>query len=72
MDNVTFERVATGHFDVLLDGAKTRFSIINGSAGVSGHGLNVYGIASGDSVRWIGTLQACKKIVRFTLTRKAR
>jgi hypothetical protein len=68
---VTFERVMAGQFAVLLNGARTEYQIVNGSLGVSGYGQNVYGIVKdGASPRWIGTLQACKKIMTFTLTKQ--
>jgi len=68
---VTFEKVTTGEFNVLLDGVATGHTIINGSKGVSGHGQNVYGIIKADgTTRWIGTLQAAKKLLTFSLTKK--
>jgi hypothetical protein len=68
MKAVTFCKVTTGEFDVLVDGAKSGYTITNGSRGLSGQTENVYGIIKpGGSVRWIGTLQACKKVLRFTL-----
>lgn len=69
---VTFQKVAAGEFDVLLDGVKSQYSIVNGSKGVSGHGVNVYGIAKPAGTQWIGTLQAAKKLVAFWLTKEAK
>lgn len=72
-NRVTFQKVATGQFDVYLDGVKTNRGIVNGSLGLSGLDKNMYGIVRGDgSVKWIGTLQSCKKILTFTLTKEAK
>lgn len=72
MNIVTFQKVTTGEFDVLVDGRKTAYSIVNGSKGMSGYGRNVYGIVKeGASVRWIGSLQTCKKTLTFQLTKEA-
>ena len=61
---VTFEKVSTGVFDVYANGVKTKYEIINGSAGLSGRDtMNMYGISGGSQVRWVGTLQAAKKLV---------
>jgi hypothetical protein len=71
-NTVTFEKITTGEFDVLLNGQKTGFGIVNGSKGLSGQTENVYGITKRDgSIRWIGTLQTAKKIMTFTLTKGA-
>lgn len=71
MGAVTFKRVRAGEFTVLLDGVETGHSIINGSAGVSGFGPNVYGVVKpAGGVYWIGTLQAAKKALAFSLTRR--
>jgi len=71
MPTVSFQKITTGEFDVLLDGQPTGHHIVNGSKGTSGHGPNMYGIIKPPgTVRWIGTLQACKKILTFTLTKK--
>jgi hypothetical protein len=67
---VSFKKVTTGEFDVLLNGVKTGHTIVNGSKGVSGFGQNVYGIVKpGGTTKWIGTLQACKKIMTHSLTK---
>ena len=68
---VTFQKITTGEFDVLLNGNKTEYFIVNGSKGLSGYTENVYGIRKAGGVRWIGTLQACKKILSFTLGKRA-
>lgn len=62
---VTFKKITTGVFDVLLNGSATKYSIINGSAGLSDRDtFNMYGIATAaGNVRWIGTLHAAKSIV---------
>ena len=73
--NVTFEKVQTGIFDVLLNGQKTRFTIHNGCAGLSGRDTrNVYGIwnESKQTVRWIGSLQNAKKFVQGVLIMEQR
>jgi hypothetical protein len=62
---ITYKRISNGQFEVLRDGVKLDgYGIVNGSLGVSGHGSNMYGILRpGKAVRWIGTLQACKKLL---------
>ena len=61
---VTFKKITTGPFDVLANGVQSGYGIINGSAGSSGNGFNMYGITRpAKPVKWIGTLQASKKIV---------
>lgn len=68
--NVTFKRICNGNLEALLNGEKTGYGIVNGSLGMSGRGFNHYGITRPDgTTRWIGTLQACKKAITFTLTR---
>jgi hypothetical protein len=67
---ITFEKVVTGNFDVLINGKPSGRTIINGSLGLSGNTQNVYGITGTKGVRWIGTLQACKKIMIHTLETK--
>lgn len=70
---VTFKKIATGEFDVLLDGIHSKYTIVNGSRGLSGHGANVYGIvAPGVPTKWLGTLASCKKMVTFWLTKEAK
>ena len=69
-NEVTFKKITTGEFEVLLNGQPTERTIVNGSRGLSGRNTqNVYGICKEGSTRWIGTLQACKKIMVFTLTK---
>lgn len=69
---VTFERVSNGEFFSYADGVKTPYTIINGSHGAPGVS-NVYGITRDmKSAKWIGTLQACKKIVQFTVNDKLK
>ena len=69
-NTVTFSKVQTGIFDVLLNGNKTRFTIQNGCLGLSGRDTkNVYGIwnEAKQTVRWIGSLQNAKKFVEGVL-----
>ncbi|MFO0271339.1 MAG: hypothetical protein ACK53W_12495 [Gemmatimonadota bacterium] len=73
--NIEIKKVATGEFDVLVDGAPTRYRIINGSAGLSGRDTqNVYGITNSatGAVRWIGSLASAKKVVRGWVAIRAR
>lgn len=62
---VSFNRVQTGVFDVLVDGAKTDYQIVNGSMGVSGRdSANIYCIArNGELVKVLGPLNTCKKFM---------
>jgi hypothetical protein len=73
MENtVTFERVALGEFKVLLNGQPTRYTIHNGSLGLSGRDTaNVYLIHNHETGKIvpIGSLQSCKKAVTYSLTR---
>jgi hypothetical protein len=70
---LTTTKEATGEFAVLWNDELTGYSIINGSRGLSGRNTpNVYGIVKPDgSHRWIGTLQACKKILAHTFQKRA-
>ena len=71
-ESVTFQKRTTGEFEVLFNGHPTEYSIINGSKGASGFGQNMYGIAKqSNPTRWIGSLQACKKSLIFTLEKRA-
>jgi hypothetical protein len=67
---ITVERHGSGFFRAMKDGQKTKFYIINGSLGVSGHGRNMYGIVNEETeaVKWVGSLASCKKIVARWLT----
>lgn len=70
---MTTKRIANGQFEVLWNGEPTKYSIINGSLGLSGRNTqNHYGITSGTGLTWVGTLQAAKKLVRFWLEKQAR
>lgn len=71
---LTTQKVATGEFKVIWNGADTGRRIVNGSAGLSGRDTqNVYGIVvPGNPPKWIGTLAACKKILAFTMKGKAK
>lgn len=66
---VEITREFTGHFIATRDGAPSKYEIINGSLGSTGRGFNMYGIKNTETgaIRWIGTLQACKKLVRHWL-----
>lgn len=58
------ERISTGYFAVYWDERRTRYMIINGCSGLSGHNTpNIYGIESPnrETMAWIGTLQLAKK-----------
>jgi hypothetical protein len=75
MNNVvTFKKVTTGNFDVLVNGVPCEHTIINGSLGVSGRNTeNMYGITgTAKGTRWIGTLQACKKLMIHKFTKEAK
>lgn len=65
---LTTKRISNGEFEVYWNGQKTSFEIINGSLGLSGKDTpNVYGIIQPNKpVKWIGTLQACKKVLSLT------
>ena len=70
MDNkLTTTRTAPGEFSVYWQGAETKYQIINGSLGLSGRDTpNVYGIVNPvGTVKWVGTLSACKKTLALTL-----
>lgn len=63
---MTTKKIGTGEFEVLWNGQPTRFSIVNGSRGLSGRDtFNMYGIvtAGKETPKWIGTLHNAKKIV---------
>lgn len=69
---VTFNRVRTGEFEVLLNGVVTNWRIVNGSMGVSGRGKNtycLYHIQTGKTIA-VGSLASAKKSMVYTLTRK--
>lgn len=72
MTTIQFRKVATGEFDVLKDTVNTGYRIVNGSLGLSGRDTpNFYGIVTPSGRRqWVGTLQACKKLVTVWLTKK--
>lgn len=65
---LTTKRESPGHFKVFWNGVDTNYEIINDDLGCSGRAANVYGIIGAEIkvVKWIGTLQACKKILAFT------
>ena len=72
-NQVTFAKVQTGIFDVLLNGEKTEYQIINGSLGMTGRDtVNMYGItnSTNQSVRWFGPLVTCKKAITHTLNKR--
>ena len=68
-NTTTFTKVATGHFKVLLNGNATEFTIVNGSAGVSGNSVNEYLICNSvtGTNKNVGSLQKAKKILTLTL-----
>jgi hypothetical protein len=68
---IEIKRTSPGEFAALRDGEPTGYGIVNGSLGVSGHGQNLYGITKPDgSTRWVGTLQAAKKVLTRTLEQR--
>lgn len=69
---LTTKKITTGLFEVYWKGEKTEWEIFNGSAGCSGYGQNMYGIRNGATGkhRFIGSIQACKKILTLTLSKK--
>ena len=72
---LTTNRIAAGQFEVLWNGQKTDWHIVNGSLGLSGRDTqNVYGIANEVTGKrcWIGTLQACKKCLTLTLKKSSQ
>jgi len=72
---LTTNKIQTGFFDVLWNGEKTEYQIINGSAGLSGADTpNIYGIINLETGkrRWIGTLQACKKVITHTIEKRSK
>jgi hypothetical protein len=71
-NDITTKRVGNGHFEVLRNGVKTGYLIINGSLGTSGRGQNMYGfIAPGKTgAEWKGSLAACKRAVAYILKRQ--
>lgn len=62
---VTFRKISNGQFLVLKDDKETKYSIFNGSAGMSGRGNNEYGISNSETGKstYAGSLQKAKKIV---------
>jgi hypothetical protein len=76
MATITFKKISAGNFEVLENGQNTGYGIVNGSAGLSGHDTaNMYGITrqhGSVNVKWVGTLQAAKKMVTFWLSTKAQ
>ncbi len=71
MDRVNFKKVQTGIFDCYLDGIKTQYQIINGSAGLTGRDtINTYCIAkNGELVKALGPLRTCKFFLTDRLTK---
>lgn len=71
-DRVTFKRIQTGIFECYLDGQKTEYEIINGSAGLSGRDTNnTYCISrNGALVKVLGPLRTCKMFMTAKLTRQ--
>lgn len=70
---VTFKRTSLGQFESYLDGVQTKWSICNGSLGMSGRDTrNIYLVydrtrADGQPTKIQGTLQMCKKTVSYWL-----
>jgi hypothetical protein len=72
---LTTAKITTGRFAVLWNGQPTKYFIVNGDLGVSGNSRNMYGASWTDNgecrVRWIGSLAAAKKAVKYWLTKAA-
>jgi hypothetical protein len=70
----TSKRVANGEFETFFDGVKTPFTIHNGCIGLSGKGNNLYGISNSETgkINWLGSLQACKKLIAHTMEKRSR
>lgn len=70
---VTFIKVQTGLFHVIVDGVKSaKYYIQNGNLGESGYGPNHYGICIDDTrVVWCGSLASAKKCVTFWITKSS-
>lgn len=65
---VTTIKITTGFFQVLNNGVKTDWQIINGDLGSSGNAKNMYGIKKGDAApKWIGSLAKCRKTIELSL-----
>ena len=63
---MTTRKTGPGTFDVLFNGQPTKYTIFNGDLGTRGRSLgypNMYGIARGESITWVGSLAACKKLL---------
>jgi hypothetical protein len=70
---IEIKRVQNGIFDAYLDGVKTGWQIVNGSAGLSGRDTrNIYCVVrpNGSHIV-IGPLNTAKKLVTETLRKKA-
>ena len=68
---LTTQKITTGVFEVLWNGEKTPYQIINGSAGFTGRNTrNTYGIIGNGKTIWIGSLASSKKTVGVWLSKK--
>jgi hypothetical protein len=71
MKKVTFSRVANGEFAVLVNGVASKYTITNGSAGISGNGRNEYLIANAGQIKQSGlTLAKAKKMVAYWISKE--
>jgi len=70
--NIVIERQFDGFFLSFVDGQRAKYEIWNGSRGVSGRGVNTYGIKNTETgaIKWIGSLAACKKLVKYWLEKE--
>jgi hypothetical protein len=73
---ITFRRHSLGQFESFLNGTQTKWSICNGSLGMSGRGQNLYLVydrtrEDGKPTRIAGSLQMCKKAVTQMLSKIA-
>ena len=70
---LTTNKTSQGNFDVLWNGQPTGWIIVNGSLGVSGRDTrNMYGIAKGDLIKWVGPLASCKKLLTLKLSAQSK
>lgn len=72
--NITWNRVAPGEFDALVDGERNGWQVINGSHGFTGSGAaNTYGIAAPNgNIKWVGKLHDAKGMAETIIRHKAK